>query len=70
MGAAEVRDGAVAAEVIAENKLELANGPGPEVVARLPPVPVPVNPVAVSDVEVDEVRDLELTNPRMDLKSY
>jgi hypothetical protein len=59
VGAAEVTDGAVAAEVIAENKLELANGPGPEVVVRLPPVPVPVNPVAVSDVEVDEVQDLE-----------
>lgn len=59
VGAAEVTDGTVAAEVIAENKLELANGPGPEVVARLPPVPVPVNPVAVSDAEVDEVRDLE-----------
>ena len=59
MGAAEVTDGTVAAEVIAENKLELANGPGPEVVARLPPVPVPANPVAISDVEVDEVRNLE-----------
>jgi len=64
----EVSGCSVAAEVVAPNKPGLPNPVGAEVVAEDPKWPDPVDPVAVSDMEVDEVRPLEGTNPLMDLK--
>lgn len=39
-----------------------------EVVVEEPKMRVSVDPVAISDLELDKLRALERTNPRMDLK--